>query len=394
LTLESRAVKKFAALLLFALAACGKRGDPHPPVPVIPKATSDLVVTQRGPRLLLSWSYPALTTAGKSLTGVRRVVLYRYVEELPVSQPGRDWRTLLPGDIDTTQPPAIALFAKIPPIGPMQFTKLRTRVDSIEAASLPEASDGARLTYEDTPPFHTTDGRPVRVYYAVQTEANTATGQPSNLAMIVPLDVPLPPTAVTATAKAEGINLTWEAPAKDIAGSDKPHVAGYNIYRVAAGQSDDDSATPINAAPVPRTSYTDVPAYGSFSYIVRAVAARGIESDASEAASAKFKDLLPPPTPTGLAALVETKAVRLLWDPVESPDLAGYMVYRAEGSGIPLTNVSKSIPLTPAPITAANFRDTGADPGISYFYEVAAVDKSGNESKRAKTDWVLVPKTP
>ena len=46
--------------------ACGKRGDPRPPVPVIPAATSDLVVTQRADRVLLSWAYPALTTAGKT----------------------------------------------------------------------------------------------------------------------------------------------------------------------------------------------------------------------------------------------------------------------------------------------------------------------------------------
>src|SRR6266498_2081029 len=113
-TLESARVKKFLALSLVVLAACGKRGDPHPPVPIIPKATNDLVVSQRGANVVLAWSYPSLTTAGKKLDTVHRVVVYRYVEELPATQPPRDVKTLLPGDVDLTQPPAIALFAKVP----------------------------------------------------------------------------------------------------------------------------------------------------------------------------------------------------------------------------------------------------------------------------------------
>src|SRR5438105_3022203 len=96
-------MRKFIALLVL-LAACGKRGDPHPPVPVIPKATSDLVVAQRGAKLILAWSYPALTTAGKKLDTVHRVLVYRYVEPLPVPQGGRDPNALRPGDIDTTVP--------------------------------------------------------------------------------------------------------------------------------------------------------------------------------------------------------------------------------------------------------------------------------------------------
>lgn len=359
-------MKKFAFVLLLA-AACGKRGDPHPPVPVIPKATSDLVVAQRGSRLILSWSYPSLTTAGQSLPSVRRVVLYRFVEEG---------------------------FAKTPPIGPMQFAKVRTRLDSLEGTTLPAASAGARLTYEDTPAFKTADGQPVRISYAVQTQGNTATSDLSNLAVIVPMDVPTPPTALTAAAKPEGVVLTWQAPATTISGAKNPTIGGYNVYRLASGESEDDAASPVNTTPVSRAGYTDVPPYGTFTYFVRAVSGPSIESEPSPTASATFKDLLPPPTPTGLAALVETKAVRLVWDPVDAPDLAGYMVYRSEGSGVPLTTVSKPIPLTTAPITAANFRDTGTDPGISYFYEVTAVDKSGNASARAKTDWVLVPKTP
>lgn len=334
-----------------------------------------------------------MTTAGKTMTGIRRVVVWRSVEELPVSQPPRD-----PGDVDPTRPASIQLFSKIPTLAPAQFLKLRNRVDSIEGANLPAATTGARLTYEDTPPFHTTDGRPVRVTYAVVTEGATANGDLSNLVTIVPLEVPVAPTALAAVPRREGVILTWTAPDTAISGAKKPPIAGYDVYRFPHGQPADEFATPINTAPVTSPTFTDNPPYGPHDYFVTALAATGpprIESDPSSAVSVTFKDLVPPPPPTGLTALVETAGVRLVWDPVEAPDMAGYKVYRTEGSGIEQLRSVGTIPLTPIQlVTATNYRDTSVNRGISYYYEVVSVDKTGNESARAKTDWVLVPKTP
>jgi len=379
-------VRKLAVLFLFAVVACGKRGDPHPPVPVIPKATTDLLVAQRGPKVLLSWGYPSLTTAGKSMTGIKRIVVWRSIEEPPVSPP--------PASSDT---PA-QLFAKVPAPLPVKFLKLRTRVDSIEAVKLPAATTGARLTYEDTPPLRTSDGRPIRVTYAVVTEGTSANSDLSNLASIVPLDAPVAPTDLAATAKREGVVLTWTAPDTSISGAKKPSIAGYNVYRFPHGQPADEFATPANTSPVTATTYTDNPSYGPHDYFVTALAAAGpprIESDPSTIAGAVFKDLVPPPPPTGLTALVETGAVRLVWNAVEAPDLAGYKVYRTEGTGIDQLRPIGTIPMTPIVLlTATNYRDTTVNRGISYYYEVVSVDKTGNESARVKTDWVLVPKTP
>lgn len=386
---EFAAVKKLcsAALVASLVLACGKRGDPKPPVPVIPKATSDLVVTQRGPKVILSWSYPSLTTSGQSLGGARRVVVYRYVEELPAPATGRDPNAMLPGDVDPTAPRAVSLFAKIPPLGPQQFIKLRQQVDSIEDANLASATAGARLTYEDTPQFQTKDGRPVRLTYSVVTEAAETKSDLSNLASIVPVDVPVAPASLTAAAKPQGVVLTWSAPQASVTGAAKPFLVGYNIYRVTQGS--DATPTPVNPAPVTATTYTDVPPYGTYTYMVSAVATTGtprIESDPSAAASATFKDLLPPPPPTGVTALVETNAVRLVWDAVDAPDLAGYLVYRTEGKA--------RLKLSPGPVTAPFFRDISVDRGIQYFYSITSVDKNGNESAPANSGNVLVPKTP
>ena len=377
-------MRKIAVLLLFALVACGKRGDPHPPIPVIPKATTDLLVAQRGPKVLLSWGYPSLTTAGKSMTGIKRVAVWRSLEESPAAQ-------------SAGNPSPIQLFAKVPALIPVKFLKVRTRVDSIEGAKLPAATAGARLTYEDTPPLHTADGRPVRLTYAVVTEGQSANSDLSNLVSIVPMDVPAPPSALTAAARREGVVLTWTAPDATISGAKNPVIAGYNVYRFPHGQPADEFATPANTTPLSATTFTDNPPYGEHDYFVTALAAPGpprIESEPSPVAGANFKDLVAPPPPTGLTALVETGAVRLVWDPVDAPDLAGYKVYRTEGTGIEQLRPVGTIPLTPQLLTATNYRDTGVNPGISYYYEVVSVDKTGNESTKVKTDWVLVPKTP
>jgi hypothetical protein len=359
--IESPPLKKLLPLLILILAACGKRGDPHPPVPVIPKATTDLTVSQRGSKVLLTWSYPSLTTAGQNLNDIRRVVVYRYVEEAPASAPT---------------------------VTPTQFKRSMQKLDSIEGAALPKASSGAKLTLEDSPAFHTTDGRPVRLNYAVTTESPSARGDVSNVVTIVPQDVPQPPANVVASAKAEGVVLTWTAP-------DKARLIGYDVYRFAHGAPVDELAAPINSAPVTATTYTDAPPYGAYDYYVTAVVAASprIESDPSAAASATFKDLVPPPAPKNLSVLIETKTARLVWDPVDAPDLAGYRVYRVEGVGHPATQESKPLLFTPQLLTATNWSDH-PDPGLLYYYLVTAVDKSGNESTPAKSEWIEVPKTP
>lgn len=392
--------KALAALVLLVVSlvvACGKRGDPRPPVPVIPKATSDLVVTQRADQVILSWSYPSLTTAGRSLTDVDRINILRYQEELPASALGRDPNQLLPGDIDPTLPQPVALFAKIPEIPKAQFVRLATRVESIEKANLASATTGSRLVYADTPPFRSVSGRPLRVTYAVVTEGGSGHSDVSNLAVIVPLPVATAPTGLAGKALQKGVELTWETPKTSVRGEEAPVIEGYNIYRNAPGAVFDEFAPPINSAPVKGNTYTDTPAYGEHAYRVSAVAMSGtpmIQSAISTPVWVTFKDLMPPPAPASLETLIEPNAVRLVWTAVEAADLAGYKLYRTEGVGHE-TQIREAgtIPLGPV-VTETYFRDARTDPGIAYRYAVTAVDKSGNESTRVLSGWVVTPKTP
>ena len=368
------------------MIACGKRGDPRPPIPVIPKATSDLVVTQRASKLLLSWSYPALTAAGRSLTTIRRVSVYRYLEELPATPTA-------PAPVTTPEPGVASAMAQLPaapPLTAVQFGKLSQRVDSIEGANLPTSTVGAKLVYEDSPPLHSSSGRPIKLTYAVVTEGFNARSDLSNLVSIVPLDVAVAPEKIGASASAKGVTLTWAVPATAVTGSMKPAIAGYNIYRTAKGEPLDAFAVPVNPSPVARNEYTDAPPYGTYDYRVAAVAAAGpprIESDRSAPVEATFKDLVPPPPPASLTALVETRVIRLVWDGVDASDLAGYNVYRTEKAG----RVKFTYGL---PIKQTFFLDESLLPGIEYYYSVTSVDKSGNESAETKSQMVMVPKTP
>ncbi|MGN6184052.1 MAG: fibronectin type III domain-containing protein [Thermoanaerobaculia bacterium] len=387
--------RKLLAALFLTLIACGKRGDPRPPVPVIPQPTSDLVVTQRANRVILTWSYPSLTTAGRSLTEIRRISVYRYSEELPVAPGGRDPKTLMPGDIDPTLPEPMALFSKIPTIPAAQFAKLSQRVDSIEKANMSAVTAGTKLVFTDEPPFASTDGRPVRLTYAVVTEGGTAKSELSNLAILVPLPVAVAPSGVSADVKPEGVTLSWTRPASSIKQGTDPVISGYNIYRTAPGHAPGEFDAPINNAPVKDSPYTDVPPYGEHEYRITAVAEEHIQSDLSQPVHATYKDLLPPPAPTDVTALVETKSVRLLWDPVDAADLAGYRVYRSEGVGHE-SSIKEigTVPLVNEIVTATTITDPNADLGIAYRYGITSIDKSGNESTRVWTEWVVVPKAP
>ncbi len=81
----------------------------------------------------------------------------------------------------------------------------------------------------------------------------------------------------------------------------------------------------------------------------------------------------PPGTPSFDPSLGPDR-LRVTWPASASPDVAGYHVYRASTSGGPFTRV------TVVPTRHAFFVDTGLAPSTRYWYTVAAVDSSGNES--------------
>ncbi|OGF15196.1 MAG: hypothetical protein A2W00_06255 [Candidatus Eisenbacteria bacterium RBG_16_71_46] len=86
-------------------------------------------------------------------------------------------------------------------------------------------------------------------------------------------------------------------------------------------------------------------------------------------------DILPPAAPTDLHAMGGPAAVTLTWGASPASDLLGYNVYRGESPGGPFDKVNP----VPAPRTSY-YQVSDAPPSMPLYFQVSAVDSSGNES--------------
>ncbi|WP_055628255.1 PA14 domain-containing protein [Streptomyces hirsutus] len=86
-------------------------------------------------------------------------------------------------------------------------------------------------------------------------------------------------------------------------------------------------------------------------------------------------DKVKPRTPTGAAVTYDTATgkARIAWSKNKEMDLSGYRVYRRLKGG--------AYPAKPlATTTSTSYTDTPPPTGQTYYYEIRAVDKAGNES--------------
>ena len=99
-------------------------------------------------------------------------------------------------------------------------------------------------------------------------------------------------------------------------------------------------------------------------------------------------DVFPPAVPSGLQAVFsgvgQQPFIDLIWAPDTDADLAGYNVFRREGSA-QAVNINSELVKTPA------FRDMNVASGKTYIYSVSAVDVRGNESARSQEASEAVP---
>lgn len=188
-----------------------------------------------------------------------------------------------------------------------------------------------------------------------------------------------PPDAVQAKPDDRLVTLSWPPPERLADGRPLRDLVGYNIYRSADGAAWDR----LNAdEPWPLTVFEDRQVENGRAYRYKVKAVRRfqqtvIEGASSAVVSAVPVDLTPPPAPVNLLAALTESGITLRWQEMESPDLAGYRVYRRADDEDRFSKVG------PALLKEPVFLDRAVKKGHRYTYRVTAVDKAvpGNESE-------------
>lgn len=335
--------------LAVGVLACGKRGDPLPPLPKTPQAVSALRVAQRGAELEVSFLAPRLTTGGARLPVLDVEVLRadgegdfekvatrvrhktapgeRLVLREPLPPPGtpvrvgaRAWH----GREGSALGPVVAMRVQAPPAAPEGFTASLQKQGVLLRFSLPQAL----LSPPPSPPPS-----------PAPTAPNPA---PSSASATPPPQSPSP---------------------------------GVVIYR---RDPKGDYGFPVSGDTVTTPFFEDrtVAAGEAWCYVARTAISRDplVESGNSAEACVTVKDVFAPEPPTGVSLLVLPDAVEVSWSPSPEGDLARYHVYRALGGTEPqlLGELSAEERI---------LRDTDLIHGQPYTYRVTAVDRDGNESE-------------
>lgn len=260
-----RSATLFAAAIV--LSGCGYVGDPLPPSLAIPSPIDDLRAFQRGGKLIVDFTAPALATDDTPLKRLREV-------ELRVGE-------------------------------------RRVETGAEEAGPVHLEVPAAPWVGQDV----------ILVVRAISRKGRA--GDWSNqvrLNVIAPLETP---AGVRAGGTLGGVEVTWSAPERagvawrvfrQRPGQPQPELAG-----VAEKPSYLDAAAQYGA----KYEYTVQAA-------MKAGDAEA-ESERSQPAAIDFLDRFPPATPTGLSALAGLDGVQLTWNPNGEADLRDYYLYRAAG---------------------------------------------------------------
>lgn len=369
--------------LLVALAAaavaCGKKGDPLPPLSHAPARTTALRVEQRGDTAVLTLPFPTQRADGALLTDLAAIEIYRIVNPSPsLTAAPTAVASGIGGSSGADHAPIAGerRRARTDRTREQVFLDSADRIAVVESRLFDAATRGGEIVYRDSlEPLFSPGPPPEKLAYAVvAVRRDGERSDLSNIATIAPAVPPGAPRDLLALPEAHRVCLFWTAPSTDVAGQ-PAEPEGYRVYRRRL--EDSDYAAPLDAEPVKETELSDSTAsYGdTYVYTVTAVAKGHTATEGPPAIQIglEYRDVYPPPPVASLDALPEEHLVRVLWQGVAADDLAGYDVYRAEGGGEPVR-------LNATPISATEYVDATVSPGRVYRYDVRSIDKNGNES--------------
>ena len=387
-----------ATALAGSLAACGKKGPPLAPLRLVPAPVADITARRTGPNVTVRFVLPNKNQNGPGTIDLDRVEIYAVtvgagalvppnrdlmtkerlvgtiavkpppVEDAPAPPPNEADKRPAPGDravfVDELTPDKL-IPIKSPPPEP-QPKPAEAGVTPAEGPPKPDAAaaqPGAlpAVAQVPVPP----PDYPVRVYVIRGISTANRPGPPAERVTIPLVTVPNPPAAVAVKPTERNYVLDW-VPA--VAEAGQPAIA-FNVY--FRGLED----APLNASPIAEAKFEHGPVKPgeeqcfviSSVQVVRNVP---LESEPSAPACSTWTDIYPPAAPKGLEAVAADDGISLSWDANTEPDVAGYLILRAEAPGDTLQ------PLVREPIRQTNYRDTAVQSGVRYVYAIVALDKA------------------
>jgi len=355
-----------AALIL---TDCGVPGIPRPPSLNLPQPVSDLRALRKGDAVFLAWTVPGGTTDGGRLRklGITRVC-----------------RSSNPASNDCTNPAG----SVSPPQEP----------EATHGEKAPTTNPKLSASYTDhLPPALLSNNPSADLFYAVSVLNQNGRSAGLSNKVAIPAIAALPfPSDIDAMASAAGIVLTWTGDSHAAESPELRHF--YRVYRREEGTKVDTVVGEMPFGATPSYSLVDRSFEWEKTYeyrvcIVDQVDVPGkpktqLEGDDSPPVRVFAHDIFPPAVPSGLEAVFsgvrQQPFIDLIWVPDTDADLAGYNIYRREGSGAE-QKINSELLKVPA------FRDTNVLLRHSYFYSVSAVDIRGNESARSAEASETVP---
>jgi len=309
-------------LLVFALttAGCGTVGEPRVPSAHIPLAPTDLRAVERGDRIVVSFTAPALTTDAQVITAIGGAEV-------------RFGAAKKPFEVNAWADSAVRV-----------TVKSADKPGTVEASSEPLTADLV--------------GKDVTVGARVLNAKGRASAW-SNFATIHIVPPVAAPAEVRATDVPEGIRLTWRD-------------SGEHSFRVFRKGPEDQTPALIGNVHAPEYLDRTVIWGRAYQYWVQALR-EGAESAASESPVDTPIDKFPPAVPTGLNAVTATNSIELAWERNTEADFSSYIIYRAPGDG-PFRRLAE--------VNVPTYSDRAIDSGKRYRYAVSAIDQKGNESEK------------
>jgi hypothetical protein len=386
------------AAVAVAVVGCGKRGDPLPPLRRSPLPVADLRLAQRGTELVVTFTTPRTTVSGLKL-GLMEVELVHRLgagpfdeqsvrktlkaapgealgERLPLPPPGTlvRYKAIVRADgqlsPEAAPPPFVTVAPPEPPKGVVAevvATGLRLRftpapLPTPTPSPSPTASPTAGVT-PTAPAAPAVGATPTAMASPTASPAPTET--PASTASPTPA-VPTAPPAADASPSASPAVAPTPTPAPT------PPTAGTHVYRRPA---DGAYGAPLTTDPIADAVYEDtvVALEERVCYELRTVVSTSplVESAATGEVCLVRRDIVPPSAPRGLTALEREGGIDLEWSTAPDADVVAYRVYRTASGGAPQRV---------AEVAETRYRDQALPDGARVLvYQVAAVDKAGNE---------------